>query len=156
MWCPLPATSIPPGYRYPALTANLGAAEMLAALRTPREHRRVDGETWIPNPLARVDIGKVVIETTVVGHRLPQKAQSGENALACICRRNVAPLFSNAQRSESESGRGDAADNSVIIAAHVAAILPPGFRIGLFPEEPDIGSLQFIEECVVLRLQSAW
>src|SRR4051812_28165166 len=133
---------------------DLSAAEMLAAREyAADEHRRIDGRhLGIPNALARFDIGEMIIKPAMVRHRFPEKPQGSQHALARIGGRYVAPLLSDAKGRESEARGGDTADDAVVVASHMTAVLDEaGLRVRLFPEKPDVCSFEFIQKRIVFR-----
>src|SRR3981189_3159811 len=99
--------------------------EMLPATENPAEQNRgVDGRNLgIPDALACIDVGKVVEESTVSRHLLPEEAQSGENSIARVVKRKKSAFFSDAQSGQPKSGSRDTADIGIVVGLHVATIL---------------------------------
>src|SRR3981189_1345402 len=99
--------------------------EMLPATENPAEQNRgVDGRNLgIPDALACIDVGKVIEESTVSRHLLPEEPQTSENSIARIVTRKKSAFFSDAQSGHLSSGCGDTADIGIVVGLYVATIL---------------------------------
>src|SRR5262245_39941896 len=80
------------------------------------------GNLRVPEALAGVDVGPVIEEPTVIRHLLPEKMQPGEDAIARIFQGNPSPLLADAQGSEPEPGRRDAAKIALVGGSHIEAV----------------------------------
>src|ERR1700688_817666 len=122
-----------------------------ASKNSAKQDRRLDGRDFgITHALASVDIGKVIEETSMGGHLLPQETQGGESPFPHVVRRNESALFSNAQSGQAKSRSGNTADRGGTISLDVASVLnQSSLRACLLPEILKVQFFQFIQKLIV-------
>ena len=118
--------------------------KMLPAGEHPTEQdRRVNGRQFaFPFARAGSPIHEVVEKTMLLGHLLPQKAQSRQRALPGFLVLQPATLVSDAQGGQAKAGRCDAGNLPDILACNVTAGFDEArFRMGVLGEELKTGAL---------------
>src|SRR5216684_3458136 len=112
---------------------------------------RVDGGDFgIPDALASINVGEVVEKPSMRGHFFPEEAQSRQNAVSRLRKRNKPALLSDAEGGQAKSRSRNTADIGVIIDQHIASILnQPSLRACLFPEILKVQLLKFVQELVI-------
>ncbi len=135
---------------------DFGMREMrLTGEHAAEQDGRIDrGNLRLPQPLARIDIGPVIEKAALVVQLLPQESQSYQRAVSRLRIGDIPAVLADAQSGEPESGGGDAADDFVIAASHVAPVFrKPGAGIRLFPEIKKVGGFQIFQKSAVARGQ---
>ena len=132
--------------------ADFAVGKMLpAGQHAAKQQGRVDRrQLAVPDPLAVAHVDEVEKEAMLVRELVPKKPQGLGDAPAQVPARQVATFVGDAQRRQSKSSGGDAADDPRVGAIGAAAVLhQAGHWVGGFPEVKHGAAFQFVEEMVI-------
>src|SRR5271170_229547 len=123
-----------------------------ARQHTTQQHRRVHRRHFgIPHSFTRVDIRKVIEESTMRRKFVPQKRQALDHAPPSLRVAHETPLLTNAESCKSKACRRYACSRTRIRDADVTAILyQASLWIALLPEKEKICAFNLIQELVVI------
>ena len=125
---------------------------MLAAgQHAAQQDRGIDGrDLRIPNPFTRLLVREMIEESTVVGHRLPEKPKRGNHAIARILEGHVAALLTDAEGGQSETSGRDACHDPRVRLPNMAAVFhQAGLSIPLLPEVLEVRSFDLLQKNVI-------
>src|SRR5690348_5206276 len=92
----------------------------------------------------------MVKEAAVIGQSLPEKAECRQHACPQLTGRKIPAFICDAQRSQTETSRGNTGHCSLVVSVHSEAVPDqPGFGVSLLPEEEEIGVLDLFQKLLV-------
>jgi hypothetical protein len=97
----------------------------------------------------------VIEKAVMIGQFFPEEAQGGKYSLQSIASGDKAPLFSDTQGGQAETGGSDAGSRALVIDMDVAAVLDhASLGVALVPKEQEMSVFDLVEKLVVLGRQN--